>query len=364
MTPLEHYRQDLKAGRLEPDAAQAALVKRLQFLFDELTAADSPAGWWQKLVRRWSGSPARPVRGLYIWGSVGRGKTMLVDMFYSHLPFEQKLRMHFHRFMQQIHRELGKLKDTSDPLQIVADRFAERARVICFDEFHVDDITDAMLLGGLLKALFDRGVILIATSNTEPARLYWDGLQRERFLPAIALIEEHTEVVCIGGEIDHRLQFLDTAEIYHAPLDEQAGACLQRNFEHLAPEPGSENAVIEIEGRSLQTVREADGIVWFEFDALCDGPRSAADYIEIARTYQTVLVANVPRLGTDNEDQARRLINLVDELYDRRVKLIMSAAELPQALYCGSRHAADFQRTISRLIEMRSHAYLAGSHRP
>ncbi len=365
MTPLEQYQCERQAGRLQPDPDQEQIMQQLQALYDELLAFEQRrTGLWTRLKQSFGAvSPAAP-RGLYIWGSVGRGKTLMVDMFFHNLPFDDKLRMHFHRFMQMIHQKLRELPDTSDPLPIIAEQLSRRARVICFDEFHVGDITDAMLLAGLFRALFERGVVLVATSNTEPQYLYWDGLQRERFLPAIELIEQHTRVVPIGGDTDHRLQFLGNAEIYHWPLDDEAQRCLQNNFINLAPEPGTEGGTIEIEGRAIDTVREADGVVWFEFDALCDGPRCATDYIEIARTYQAVLLANVPRLDADKEDRAKRLINLVDELYDRRVKLIMSAECAPDALYCGNRHTTDFQRTVSRLQEMRSHAYLAGSHRP
>lgn len=365
MTPLKEYRREVKAGRLHADPDQEQVVRLLQKLFDELIVAENRndtflARLKQRITKQ---KPSTP-QGLYIWGSVGRGKTLLVDMFFHNLPFNNKLRMHFHRFMQMIHHELRTLPDTSDPMPVIAERLSQRARVICFDEFHVADITDAMLLANLLKALFDRDVVLVATSNTEPRYLYWGGLQRERFLPAIEQIEQHTRIVRIEGDTDHRLLFLDHAEIYHAPLDDEAERCLENNFINLAPGPGSESENIEIEGRSIETVREADGVIWFEFEAICGGPRSAVDYIEIARTYQAVLVANVPQFDSDNEDKAKRLINLVDELYDRRVKLIISAAAPPDGLYRGKRHVADFQRTVSRLHEMRCHSYLAGSHRP
>lgn len=366
MTPLENYHQDIRKGRLRPDAAQEKAVRKLQRLYDQLSETEQGGNvsWLEWLRQRLKPDTADTIKGIYLWGPVGRGKTLLVDMFFHNLPFDKKLRMHFHRFMQMVHNELRGLKDITDPVTIVADRIAERARIICFDEFHVADITDAMLLGGLLQALFERGVVLVATSNTEPQELYRDGLQRERFLPAIELIEQHTHVVRIGGDKDHRLEFLDHAEIYHWPLDDTARECMENNFINLAPEAGSHGEVIEIEDRGIQTVRNADGVVWFEFEELCGGPRSAVDYIEIARTYQTVLLSDIPRLAGDTEDEAKRFINLVDELYDHRVNLIISAAESPDNLYQGSRHAADFQRTVSRLHEMRSHSYLAGPHRP
>lgn len=365
MAPLEAYNQAVKSGRLQADPDQLQVMQALQALFAKLVSMEQQrAGLLSRIKRRLAGSRPEPIRGLYIWGTVGRGKTLMVDMFFHNLPIDNKLRMHFHRFMQMIHHELRQLEHMPDPVTVVADRIAERTRVICFDEFHVADITDAMLLGNLLRALFDRGVVLVATSNTEPKYLYWDGLQRERFQPAIDLIERHTRVIRIGGELDHRLAFLDHAEIYHWPLDAAARENLENSFVNLAPEAGTRGEVIEIEDRDIQTVRNADGVVWFEFEALCGGPRSAMDYIEIARTYQAVLLSNVPQFDRDTEDKAKRFINLIDELYDRRVKLIVSAAEAPDRLYNGTRHAADFQRTVSRLHEMSSHTYLAGSHRP
>ena len=365
MTPLEEYEQAIASGRLQSDADQLQVMQALQTLFGKLVALEQHStSWFARIRGRLTGRRPKSPCGLYIWGTVGRGKTLMVDMFFHNLPFKRKLRMHFHRFMQMIHQELRQLEHMPDPMAVVADQLAQRARVICFDEFHVADITDAMLLGNLLRGLFDRGVVLVATSNTEPKYLYWDGLQRERFLPAIELIERHTRVMRIGGDTDHRLAFLDHAEIYHWPLDDAAEANMAENFVNLAPEEGTHDESIEIEGRDIPTVREADGVVWFEFEALCGGPRSADDYIEIARTYQTVLLSNVPKLTPDIEDKAKRFINLIDELYDRRVKLIISAAEAPDCLYGGNRHAADFQRTVSRLHEMSSHAYLAESHRP
>jgi cell division protein ZapE len=244
----------------------------------------------------------------------------------------------------------------------VADQFAGRARIICLDEFHVGDITDAMLLGSLLRALFERGVALVATSNEAPQRLYWGGLQRERFLPAIALIEAHMDIVHLEGDVDYRLRALESAEIYHTPLDAQADASLARAFAALAPEPGVPSADIDLDGRPLTTVCAADGIAWVDFEALCGAPRGARDYIELARCYQTVVLANVPIFGVDAEDRARRFIHLIDELYDRNVKLVVSAAAPPSALYTGERLRAAFARTASRLVEMQSLEYLARPH--
>lgn len=363
LTPLQRYRQDRSRDGFAADALQEQAANLLQELYDALEEEyRRRRGWRQRLGWRLLQRQPPPLRGLYFWGGVGRGKTYLVDLFYDCLSFDCKLRIHFHRFMQSVHRELKQLRDQSDPLQIVADRFAGKALVICFDEFHVSDITDAMLLGNLFRALFERGVTLVATSNEHPDELYRDGLQRDRFLPAIELIKANTRVFNLDSGIDYRLRYLDTAELYHCPLDERADAVLAANFEHLVPEAGTSGGTIEIEGREIETVRCADGVAWFEFAALCDGPRGAADYIEIGRLYQTVIIANVPRMDDGSNDMARRFITLIDEFYDRNVRVIMTAAAPPDALYRGRRLARSFRRTRSRLVEMQSHAYLARAH--
>ena len=363
MTPLQRYQNDLRAGDFCRDPAQLAAVQCTQRLYDELVAEHIPgANWLRRLARRVTGGKQPAIKGLYLWGGVGRGKTYIVDAFFLCLPLEKKMRMHFHRFMQKVHNELKSLDNVQNPLQAVADGFRKQTDVICFDEFHVSDITDAMLLHGLLGALFERGVVLVATSNEHPDQLYRDGLQRERFLPAIELIKAHTDIINMDGGVDYRLRYLDRAEIYHCPLDERAPAMLLTNFDHIAPDRGVSNRTIEIEGRKIETVRHADGVVWFDFQAICDGPRGAADYIEIARQYQTVLIADVPRMHEDSNDQAKRFITLVDEFYDRNVKLILTAAAAPGELYTGQRLATAFTRTVSRLIEMQSHEYLARQH--
>jgi cell division protein ZapE len=262
-----------------------------------------------------------------------------------------------------VHGELTELEGEADPLERVADRLAADALVLCFDEFFVSDITDAMILGGLMEALFKRGVTLVATSNIIPDELYRDGLQRQRFLPAIELVKRHTEVVNVDGGVDYRLRALEQAELYHFPLDEEANRSLLRSFEALAPEPGRQWERLEINGRYLSCRWVADDVVWFEFAELCDGPRSQNDYIELARIYHAVLVGNVPQMGAGSDDQARRFINLVDEFYDRNVKLILSAEVPILELYHGTRLEFEFQRTVSRLREMQSHEYLSRSHR-
>jgi len=365
MTPLQRYQHDLDEGLLQPDAAQAEAVQRLQNLYEELVQSAPAEGGslLKKLFKRTE--PVATPTGLYFWGGVGRGKTYLMDAFYDSLPFKQKMRVHFHRFMQMAHRKLKELSGQKNPLQILAREMKADNRVICFDEFFVSDITDAMILGGLMEELFRLGVTLVATSNIVPDDLYKNGLQRQRFLPVIELLKQNTEVLNVDGGVDYRLRVLERAEIYHCPLDAGADESLMSSFMQLAPdlETITEGERVEIEGRELATVRCDDDIVWFEFSELCDGPRSQNDYIEIARMYHAVLLSNVPVLGGSKDDQARRFINLVDEFYDRNVKLIISAEAPIVELYSGGRLNFEFERTQSRLLEMQSHDYLAQAHK-
>ena len=305
-----------------------------------------------------------PVRGIYLWGGVGRGKTFVMDVFFEALPGDKKLRYHFHRMMYRVHNRLKELSGETDPIEIVADELAEQAEIICFDEFFVSDIGDAMILGKLLDGLFRRNVTLVATSNIPPDQLYKDGLQRQQFLPAIDLIKQHTEVYNLDNGNDYRLRVLTQAEIWHAPLDSAGNEKLDGYFTAIAPEEGATGHAIEILGRKIMTRRRAADAAWFDFAELCDGPRSQNDYIEIARTFHTVLLSDVPELTREKEDQARRFIALVDEFYDRKVKLITTAAQPINAIYSGSRLAMEFQRTASRLLEMQSTEYLAAPHLP
>lgn len=361
--PLAHYQKDLQNPEFQPDAAQQFAVENLQRLWDELVdQPETKVGFFEKIGLS-SAKPKTPIKGLYFWGGVGRGKTYLVDTFYELLPFEQKLRMHFHRFMQRVHAERKELRDQADPLEIIGKKLAKETRVLCFDEFVVNDVADAVILVRLIRVLFDEGVTLVATSNVEPKNLYLGGLQRDLFIPAIEMIYQYTDVINIDSGIDYRLQFLDKAETYFSPVDQAAKDGMKYNFEHLAPEVGTENGKISVEGRELDYIRRADGVIWFEFDELCDGPRSQNDYIELARCFHSVLLANVPIMDRLKEDQARRFINLVDVLYDHSVKLIISADGLVNQLYAGKRVAFEFQRTVSRLQEMQSHDYLALSHK-
>jgi len=363
MTPLERYQADLLREVFYTDPAQENAVRHTQRLFDDLlTDGNNENSFLEKIRQNFQKDKTNCIKGLYFWGGVGRGKTYIIDSFYDSLPFKEKKRIHFHRFMQMVHAQLRNLNEVSDPLLTVADNIASKTEVLCFDEFHVSDITDAMLLSGLLKALFERGVVLVTTSNEAPDQLYWDGLQRERFLPAIELIKEYTEVVNVDSGVDYRLRFLDKAEIYHSPPDDKAMALLGINFNYIAPNEVTEGLPIEIEGRMIQTIRHADGVVWFDFDAICDGPRGPADYIEIARLFQTVLISDIPVMDEMTNDKARRFMTLIDEFYDRNVKLIVTAAAKPSGLYCGKRLSKLFLRTISRLEEMHTHDYLAKQH--
>jgi cell division protein ZapE len=359
MTPLQRYQQDLLRPDFVADPAQKMAVDHLQRLYDDLLAQSS-GGLLSGLFRR----AKKPCLGLYFWGGVGRGKTYLMDTFFESLPFEAKLRLHFHRFMRRVHQEIRTLKDRENPLDIVADRIAGEARVLCFDEFFVSDIADAMILGNLMEKLFARGVSLVATSNIVPDRLYENGLQRERFLPAIAVLKANVDVLNVDGGTDYRLRTLEQAELYHWPLDAEADAILSHSFAALSPVPGQENVALEIEGRVIYARRETEDVVWFDFAALCDGPRSQNDYIELAREYHTVLLSDIPALHAGIDDQVRRFINLVDEFYDRNVKLVVSAEKPLEQLYSGGRLTFEFQRTQSRLLEMQSHEYLAREHRP
>jgi cell division protein ZapE len=362
VTPLERYRRNLARPDFLEDPEQNRIIEHLQALHDALVDGGGPAR--RGLLSRlgFGGAPAAPVTGLYIWGGVGRGKTYLVDLFFDCLPFEDKQRTHFHRFMHKVHSELKNLRERRDPLELVADRFAGDTRILCFDEFVVNDITDAMILGGLLDKLFARGVTLVATSNIAPDDLYRDGLQRDRFEPAIELIKAHTRVIQIQGGTDYRLQFLENAETYLTPPGPGADRSLSHDFDHVAPEAGTDNELLEVEGRQLHTRRLADGVVWFDFDELCGGPRSQNDYIELASCFHTVLVSGIPVFGSEDDDRARRFINLVDVLYDHHVTLIASAEDAPEALYRGRRLAGEFRRTASRLVEMQSRAYLSQTH--
>lgn len=362
----EIYTQQIARRGYKSDAVQLAVVDKLEELRSQLIAAHSRGG-----LRRWLSSRTASkagVRGLYLWGGVGRGKTWLMDLFYQSLPFPQRRRRHFHRFMHDVHAELRSLGEIEAPLEQVAERISREARVLCFDELFVSDIADAMILGGLFDALFRRGVTLVVTSNVPPRDLYKNGLQRQRFVPAIELLEKHTQTIEVGGAVDYRLRQLTQAGTYLSSDDPDTPMKLEALFSELSGEDdGPANrtiTAIEVEGRDIPVVRAGESVVWFDFEALCEGPRSATDYIELAREYQSLIVSNVPVLDETRENAARRFISLVDELYDRNVNLVLSAAAPPRDIYRGERLRHEFERTASRLIEMQSQEYLAREHRP
>ena len=365
LTPWEHYQQDLQRTDFSHDPAQDQAVKSLQRVYDELIVSQQPPKGLAKLFG-FMGKSTSQVKGLYLWGGVGRGKTYLMDTFYDALPGDKKLRAHFHRFMHQIHLDLDGLKGQRDPLLVIAKRMAERYQVICFDEFFVSDITDAMLLGTLFEALFAEGVVLVATSNIIPDELYRNGLQRARFLPAIALINKHCEILNVDSGIDYRLRTLEQAEIYHYPLDPQADKNLLSYFAQLAPESEISYAPIDIDGREITIRQQAQGVLLINFRDLCDGPRSQRDDLELACLYHTVLLSGVEQMGsnTTGDDIARRFLAMVDEFYERNVKLIISAEVELEQIYTEGLLSFEFRRCRSRLIEMQSHDYLALEHLP
>jgi len=361
LTIREAYEASLRSHGHESDAAQERIVDLLDDLRQRLHQH-----WPQRGIRRFfrrAGSPADDiVRGAYLWGGVGRGKTFLMDLFFESLDVENKKRIHFHRMMRDVHERMQALGNVEDPLDKVADDIAQNTTVLCFDEFFVSDIGDAMILGRLLAGLFERGVTLVATSNSHPDDLYKGGLQRQQFMPAIERLKEHTNIVHMEGDMDYRLRLLQQAGTYLTPDDDGARDRLQHFFDDSASSQIAADALLDVNGREIRAKLCAKGIAWFEFDEICDGPRSQNDYIEIARWYSTVIVSGIPTLGSDLENQARRLIALVDEFYDRRVKLILSAAAPVDALYAGQRLDFEFERTVSRLIEMQSTDYLAAPH--
>ena len=358
MTVRERYEQALAERGFRSDPAQLAGVAALERCEND---------WLAYLARRKSAigrvfaHPPIP-RGVYLWGGVGRGKSFLMDVFFQSVPLRRKTRLHFHEFMREVHRELAEMKGTVDPLRVLARSMARRFRLICLDEFHVSDITDAMILHRLLEALFEHRVGLVTTSNFPPAGLYPNGLHRDRILPAIALLEARLEVVNVDAGTDYRQTTLQNAELYLTPLRPDADAAMARTFERLA-ETADEDPVLRIEHREIRARRRAGGVVWFEFRELCGGPRSQNDYLELATQFHTVLLSNVPQMAPRTASEARRFTLLVDVLYDRRVKLVLSAAVPAKALYVEGPLAHEFPRTVSRLSEMRSPAYLAEARR-
>ncbi|MBH2725429.1 AFG1 family ATPase [Serratia marcescens] len=372
LSPLSRYQQALDAGEYQADEVQRRAVTQLDRIYQALLqkpAASAPAGGLRGKLSRLLGkggdtAPQRPVQGLYMWGGVGRGKTWLMDMFFHSLPGDRKMRLHFHRFMLRVHEELTELQGRENPLEIVADGFKAETDVLCFDEFFVSDITDAMLLATLLQALLARGITLVATSNIPPDDLYRNGLQRARFLPAIDLINEYCDVMNVDAGIDYRLRTLTQAHLYLTPLSDQTRETLDRMFVKLAGKSGEDAPVLQINHRPLQAIRSVDGVLAVDFHTLCEEARSQLDYIALSRLYHSVILYNVQVMGPLKENTARRFLALVDEFYERHIKLVIGAEASMFEIYQGVQLKFEFQRCLSRLQEMQSEEYLKLPHLP
>ncbi|QLK59684.1 cell division protein ZapE [Enterobacteriaceae bacterium Kacie_13] len=374
-SPLILYQNAVDAGEFQPDAVQKQAVAQLDAIYQALSASTAPpvqpASRGGLFGRLFSKAPVktsqRPVQGLYMWGGVGRGKTWLMDLFFHSLPGERKLRLHFHRFMLRVHEELTQLQGQEDPLEVIADRFKAETDVLCFDEFFVSDITDAMLLATLLQALFARGITLIATSNIPPDLLYRNGLQRARFLPAIDLIKEYCDVLNVDAGIDYRLRTLTQANLWLSPSGAETTDAMYSMLGKLTGNhSGSADTkpVLEVNHRPMQAIAAVDGVLAVEFHTLCEEARSQLDYIALSKIYHSVLLHNVPVMGADSENAARRFLALVDEFYERHVKLVISAAVPMFEIYQGERLKFEYQRCLSRLQEMQSEEYLKRPHLP
>ena len=356
--PSQRYAHGVARGDWLDDPAQHAALRELDRIHAALAEPDATGLLGRLLGKR----PPAP-RGLYLWGGVGRGKTFLIDLFHEGLPTPHKRRTHFHRFMRSVHEQLRVHAGQRDPMGLVARDWGAKLRVLVLDEFFVTDIGDAMLLARLLERLFAEGVVLVTSSNIAPSGLYKDGLQRARFLPAIALIERECTVLNLDSPQDYRLRALTRSPVYRQPLDDQSDAWLEQRWHELGGDDVHRDAGIILEGRRIPVRARTEGMAWFDYAALCEGPRAAADYIEIAREFHTVLLGGIPVMDARRDDAARRFVTLVDELYDRNVNLVCSADAPPTGLYTGERLAGAFERTASRLIEMRSAEYLAQEHR-
>jgi cell division protein ZapE len=358
MNVTEYYEKELQTRGYQSDPAQRAAVDRLQRCFEEWSEYKSRrSNAFKKLLIH----PDLP-RGVYMWGGVGRGKSFLMDSFFTVAPLYRKTRLHFHEFMREVHRELEELKGQADPLDELARRIAKRYRLICFDEFHVSDIADAMILYRLLDKMFENGVQFVMTSNYDPDTLYPDGLHRDRMLPAIELIKAKLDVINVDAGIDYRQRTLAQVEVYHTPLDAASDKALRAAFGSLAAVP-DESPILRIEKRELKALRKADGVVWFDFATLCGGPRSQNDYLELASRFHAVVLSGVPQMSARMASEARRFTWLIDVFYDHKVKLLMSAAVPPEQLYTDGPMANEFARTVSRIVEMQTKEYLDAPRR-
>lgn len=372
ITPSSLYQSALSEGQYQPDEVQRNTVARLDIMHHDLSNRSPehvlPSSGLKSILGRLFGGLSteqqRPVQGLYMWGGVGRGKTWLMDMFFQSLPTDRKLRLHFHRFMLRVHEELTVLQGHENPLDVIADGFKAQTDVLCFDEFFVSDITDAMILGTLLKALFKRGIALVATSNIPPDELYRNGLQRARFLPAIEQIKKYCDVMNVDAGIDYRLRTLTQAHLYLTPLSEDNRQEMHRMFQRLAGRKGEPNPVLEINHRSMPAISSVDGVLAINFKTLCDDPRSPLDYIALSKLYHSVLLHDTPAMTALDESAARRFLALVDEFYERHVKLIINAEAPMERIYQGELLTFEYRRCLSRLQEMQSEEYLKLPHLP
>ncbi|MGE4368369.1 MAG: cell division protein ZapE [Burkholderiaceae bacterium] len=358
MNVREYYEQALSERGYTADDAQRGAIERLQQYYDDWVAfRNDRSSALKKLFKR----PDVP-RGVYLWGGVGRGKSFLMDAFFSTVPVKRKTRIHFHEFMRSVHRELEAVKGQQDPLDEVARRIAKRYRLICFDEFHVSDVADAMILYRLLLKLFEYGTSFVMTSNYEPSTLYPDGLHRDRILPAIKLIQERMDILNVDVGVDYRRRTLEQVRMYLTPVTPDTRAELRENFERLL-DTAPMKPVLTVENRELKAVALGGSIVWFDFATLCGGPRSQNDYLDLASRFQTIILSDVPRMSARQASEARRFTWLIDVLYDHKVKLIMSAECEPEELYTDGPMANEFHRTVSRILEMQSREYLESERR-
>jgi cell division protein ZapE len=358
MNVLEYYEQTLAERGYKPDHSQRSAIERLQRYFDEWIAFK---GDRSNAVKRLLKRPAVP-KGVYLWGGVGRGKSFLMDAFYATVPVTRKTRLHFHEFMRSVHRQLDEVKGMQDPLDEVAKRLAKRYRLICFDEFHVSDVADAMILYRLLLKLFEYGTSFVMTSNYEPSLLYPDGLHRDRILPAIELIKTRMDVLNVDAGVDYRRRALEQVQCYHTPLNAEAEQALEHAFEQLS-DTAPQDPVLLIEHREILAKKRAGSVVWLDFATLCGGPRSQNDYLELASRFHAVILSEVPVMGPRQASEARRFTWLIDVFYDHKVKLIMSAACEPEEIYTTGPMSGEFHRTVSRILEMQSKEYLESERR-
>jgi len=367
MPIFEEYNKQLEQKSYQRDPEQQKAVEHLAQLQLQLIDQLHQKQTLAYKIKSFLNLSSPTLSGCYIWGDVGRGKTWLMDMFFDSfdnysLVGERKIRLHFHHFMQAIHDQLSMIGEQKKPLRFIAKAFARRYQLLCLDEFHVSDITDAMLLYGLLETLFEQGVVLVATSNQAPDSLYKNGLQRDRFLPAIELIKQHNQIINLRGKVDHRLRLLEKADTWHL-ISENSDSILELRFLELITSPAQRDYKVHINYRIIETILYTNDIIWLEFQIICGDKRGSADYIEIARQFHTVFINNIPRMNDGQNDKAKRFINMIDEFYDRNVNLLCSAEARPEQLYSGIQFAFEFKRTISRLQEMRSHEYMQRPHK-